>query len=78
VGDRLEVGRAVALLDEETLVVLEPVRRAGHRVVEAVGPVVLDHLAHPLLEVGRRDDGEIGVQRQPLAHLAAVGRACHH
>ena len=45
VGDGLEVGGAVALLHEEALVVLEPVRRPGDGVVEAVGVVVLEHLA---------------------------------
>ena len=62
VRDRLEVGRAVALLHEEALVVLEPVGRAGDGVVQAIGVVVLDHLAHALLEVRRGDELQVGAQ----------------
>src|SRR3546814_980544 len=54
VRDRLDVGRAVAVLDEEALVVLQPVRRAGHRVVQLVGVEVFERLADTLLEVGDR------------------------
>ena len=64
VRDRLHVGGAVALLDEEALVVLEAVRRAGDRVVQAVGVVVLGHLAHALLVVGGGDDLQIGRRRK--------------
>ena len=73
VRDRLHVGRAVAVLDEEALVVLQAVRRAGHRVVQPVGVVVLDLLARALLHVGRGDDAEIDVERH--ARLAAPRRA---
>ena len=45
VRDRLDVRGAVALLHEEALVVLEAVRRPDDRVVEAIGVVVLGHLA---------------------------------
>ena len=57
--DRLDVGRAVAVLDEEALVVLQPVRRADHGVVEPVGVEVFERLADALLEVGGGDDLQV-------------------
>ena len=61
--DGLEVGRAVALLHEEALVVLEAVGRARNRVVEAIRVVVLGHLADALLVVGGRH--ELQISRAP-------------
>ena len=75
-GDGLEVGGAVAVLDEEALVVLEPVRRARDGVVEPVGVVVLERLARPLLHVRRRDDGLIDRQRH--AHFTTLARRRLH
>ena len=59
-GNWLHVGGAVAVLDEEPLVVFQPVRCAGHGIVQAVGVVIFDLLAGPLLHVRRRDDRQIG------------------
>ena len=39
--DRLQVGGAIAVLDEEALVVFEAIGRADDRVLEAIGVVVL-------------------------------------
>ena len=76
--DRLHVGRPVAQLHEEALVVLEPVRRAGHDEVQAVGVEVLEHLAGALLVVRRREDPEVGVRREPERSrcLGAPIRGC--
>ena len=72
--DRLHVGGAVAALDEEALVVLEPVRRADDGVVEPVGVVVLEHLARALLEVRRGDHLAIGVGREPRLRALPLRR----
>jgi hypothetical protein len=72
VGDRLHVRRSVSQLHEEALVVLQPVRRSGDGVVEPVRVVVLGHLAHPLLEVGRGDDPQVGLPGEPVLGLSAV------
>ncbi len=72
VRDRLHVGRAVAVLDEEALVVLEAIRRPRDRVVEPVRVVVLEHLAGALLEVRRGDQGSVGIRGQPRRSLLAV------
>ena len=72
-GDRLDVGRAVAELDEEALVVLEAVGRAGGDEVEPVGVVVLERLADALLEVGGRDDAQVGLGGEAVGLLVAVG-----
>jgi molybdate-binding protein len=74
VRDRLEVGRAIAVLDEETLVVFEPVGRADHGVVQAVGMEVLHRLADALLVVGGRHDLQVFLQGQPR-FVASVRRA---
>jgi hypothetical protein len=74
VGDGLHVGGAVAVLHEEALVVLEPVRRADDRVVESVGVVVLEHLANALLEAGGGDDLAVGRGRQLGFAALPVGR----
>ena len=75
--DRLDVGEAVAALDEEALVVLEQVGRADDRVAERVGPGVLDQLAHALLHVRGREQGPVGVGWHPAGLLGAV-RWLHH
>jgi hypothetical protein len=72
VGDRLDVGGAVAVLHEEALVVLQAVRRADYRVVQAIRVEILQRLADALLEVGRRDDLQVGVQRQTRLDLCPV------
>jgi hypothetical protein len=64
VSDGFQVGRAVAILDEETLIKLEAVGSAGDGIVETVGVVILHHLASALFEIGRGDDAEIGIQSQ--------------
>ena len=72
VGNRFHVGGTVAEFDEKTLVVLEAVGRPGHGIVQAVGMVVLQHLARALLEVGGRYDFEVRFQRQTLLHLGPI------
>ena len=61
-GDRFDVRGAVPELHEEALIVLLAVRRAGHGVVEPVGVEVFEHLADPLLEIGRRHNLQVRVQ----------------
>ena len=73
-GDGFDVGRTVAVLDEETLVVLEPIRRADDRVVQAIGVKVFDRLAHTLLEIGRRHHLQILLQAQRFVPHTAIGR----
>ena len=77
VGNRLQVGRAVAVLHEEALVVFEAVRRAGDRILQAVGVVVLELLAGALLHVGGGDDAQIHLGRHARFLLLAV-RAAHY
>ena len=74
--DRLDVGGAVAVLHEETLVVFEPVRRAEHGVVQPVGVIIFELLSRPLLHVGRGDDAEIDVERHADG-LPLAGRRLH-
>jgi len=76
-GDGLHVGGAVAQLDEEALVILEPVGRPRDGVVEPIGVVVLQHLPRALLEVGGRDDLEICARGEPVLALIAVPDAHH-
>ena len=70
VRDRLHIGRAVAVLHKEALVlvVLEAVGRADDRVVEPVGVKVFECFAHTLLEVGGGNDLQVVGQFQ--THLA--------
>ena len=77
VRDRLEVRRAVTVLHEKSLVVFQPVRRSGHRVVQPVGVIVLDLFARALLHVGGGNDTEIDVERQPQLLQPLVGRLHH-
>ena len=77
VRDRLHVSGAVAELDEESLVVLEPVRRADDRVVERVGVEVLEHLPRPLLEVRGGHDRQVLVRREPRLDGLALRRLGH-
>ncbi len=77
VGNGLEVGRAVAILDEEPLVVLQPVGCAHHGVAQAVGVVVFHHLSHPLLEVRGGHDRLVGLQGEPCPPHLAVGQLDH-
>ena len=72
VGDRLEVRGPVPLLDEEPLVVLDEVRRAGHGEVEPIGVVVLHHLPRSLLEVRGRHHLEVGGRRHAGSSLVAI------
>src|SRR6266567_721011 len=75
--DWLDVGRAVAVLDEKPLIVLEPVRCANHSVVEPISMEILHSLADALLEVGCRDDLQVLLDRQPLLEHPAV-RGLYH
>ena len=75
--DRLDVGCAVAVLDEETLIIFQPVGGAGDRIVQPVGVVVLDPLAGALLHVGGRHDPEIDIERHAQLLLGTVGRLHH-
>ena len=65
VGDRLCVGCPVPELDEEALVVLQPVWRANDGVIQAIRVEVLEHLPRSLLEVRRRHDHPVLLGRQP-------------
>ena len=57
--DRLHIRGAVAVFDEEALVIFESVGGAGDDVIQAVGVVVLGLLARALLHVGGGDDAEV-------------------
>ena len=72
--DRLGVGGAVAVLDEEALVVFEPVGRSHDGVVQPVGVIIFELLAGALLHVGRGNHAEIGIERHAVLLRAAVGR----
>ena len=74
VRDRLHVRAAVAVLHEEALIVFESIRRADHRVVQAVGMEVLDRLADALLVVRRRDDLQILAYPEAFLLDFAAGR----
>src|SRR6056297_245737 len=65
--DRLDVGGAVAVIDEEALIVFQPVRRTDHGEVQPVGMVVFDLLAGALFHVGGGHDAEIDLRRQAVA-----------
>ena len=39
---------------------LKPIRGSGHRIVQKIGVIVLDHLPHALFTVCRGNDGQIG------------------
>src|SRR5690606_3038567 len=73
VGDGLQIGGAVTVLDEESLIVFHPVRCAHHRIVEAIGVTEFDRLANALFVIGGGDDGEILADRQGLAEGFAGG-----
>ena len=55
-GDRLDIGRAIAVLHEETLVVFKTIGRTDNGVIQSVGMKVLDSLANAPLEIGRSHD----------------------
>ena len=71
--DGFHVGRTIAVLDEETLVVFESVRRADHGVVETVGVEVFEVLADALLEVGGGDNLQVFTQAQRTFHVFPCG-----
>ena len=76
-SDRLRIGEPIAALHEEALVIFETIRRAEHRVVQAVGVIVLEHRASTLFEIRSRNDLTIFRRGQShLAHLSA--RRLHH
>src|SRR5512133_433237 len=72
VGYRFHVGSAIPQLHKETLVILQPVWRAGHRVIEPVRVIVFQHLSGPLLEVGGRNQPKISLRIQ--SHLETFPR----
>jgi hypothetical protein len=74
VSDRFDIGKPVAALHEEALVVLEPVRRSEDRIMEPVRMIVLRHLPDPLLEARRGHDRPIFVGRQTYRPPLAVRR----
>src|SRR5579872_2283892 len=87
--DRFEIGRTISVLDEEAQVIFQSIRSAGHRIAQPVRPVVLDHLARALFEVGCSDNLEVRFGGEPCPALLAmrtfgydrvnrVSRAVHH
>ena len=65
-GNGFDIGGTVAELYEKALVVFQAVGCAGDRIVQAVGMIVLQHLAGALFEIGGGHNLEIGFQRQAL------------
>ena len=63
--NRLEVRRAIPILDEESLRVFQAVWCAGHGVPEAICMVVLEHFASALLEVGGSYNTKIRFRSEP-------------
>src|SRR5690606_32540658 len=61
-SDRLHIRAAVAVLHEESLVVLQPVRGADNRIVQTVSVKVLHCLANALFEIRRGDDLQVLAQ----------------
>ena len=78
VGDRLDVGRTVAVFHEEPLVVFEPIRGSDHGVIQAVRMEIFQRLPDPLLEVGGGDDLEVRGGGKSLLHPFALGILDHH
>src|SRR5438477_4278268 len=76
-GDRLDVGETIPAFYEESLIVLESVRRSDHCVVQAIGVVVLDHFPHALLEIGCGNDLTIFRRWQSDATHFAARRLDH-
>src|SRR6202044_1134436 len=64
VDNRLDMGRSVAVLDEETLVVFETIWRADYGVIETIRVVVLKSLAQALLEAGGGDNLQVFIEAQ--------------
>jgi hypothetical protein len=62
----LDISRAVAQLDEKSLVVLQAVGGPGYSIIHSVGMIIFQHFAGALLEVGGSHNFQIGFQRQPL------------
>ena len=71
--NRLHVGKAVAALNEEALVVFEQVRRSSHRIREAISPRVLEQLPRALLHVRGSQELAVGIGRHPPAVGGAIG-----
>jgi hypothetical protein len=74
VGDRFDVGSAVAVLDEESLIVLESIGGSCDRVVLLLGPEIFRQLSRALFHVGRRNDRQVRIQRRTGTLLHALGR----
>src|SRR5882672_4478751 len=72
--DRLHVCRTVSILNEESLIVLEPIRSTYHRIVEPIGVKVFESLADALLEARRGDDFQVLLGREPLFLHRSPGR----
>src|SRR5689334_14910299 len=76
-SDGFEIGGAIPILHEESLIVFQAVRSSGYRVLKKVSVVILHHLPHPLLEVGRGNYTQVCRG----AHSRGVGapvRRLHH
>src|SRR5262245_15981606 len=69
-SDGLDIGGTVTVLDEETLIVLEPIRSADYRVVQSIRVEILQRLANPLFEIRCRHNLQIFRQIQP--HLRSL------
>ena len=66
--------RTITELDEEPLIILEPIRCADDGESESIGMVVFTDLAQPLLVVGGSDDLGVRASRQPVALGLTIGR----
>ena len=76
-GNRLDVGRTVAVFHEESLIVFKAIGGARHGVIEAVGVIILEHFPRPLLEIRRGDHFQVGLQRQSFSDHLTRGRLRH-
>lgn len=66
VRDRFEIRGTVAVFHEKALIEFESIGSASHRIVKAIGMMVLHHFADSLFEVGSGHDLLIGFERQPF------------
>src|SRR5262245_36365331 len=58
-GDGLEIRRPIAIFHKETLVVFKTIGSPRNRVIQSIGMMVFDHLAHALLKVAGGNHSKI-------------------
>ena len=56
-GNWLKIRGTITVFDKKALVIFQPVRCSGYRVIEPVRMIILEQLTGSLLEIGCSDDG---------------------